>query len=199
MLIGVDFDNTIVCYDELFYKVALERMLIPANLSANKTAIRNYLRRIGQEDKWTEMQGYVYGFRMITEAEAFPGVHDFFVFCQRHGFPVRIISHKTRYPYRGEPYDLHQAAREWLVYHGFDHSIDLLSKYFFAELTKAEKLQRIQNLGCTYFIDDLPEFLTDANFPADVQRILFDPANEYGDFRDGIRVSSWTQVKALFG
>ena len=29
MLIGVDFDNTIVCYDKLFHQLALERSLIP--------------------------------------------------------------------------------------------------------------------------------------------------------------------------
>ena len=29
MLIGVDFDNTIVCYDGLFHRVAVEQGLIP--------------------------------------------------------------------------------------------------------------------------------------------------------------------------
>ena len=39
--LGIDFDNTIVIYDELFYKVALERNLIPINFSKNKLKIMN--------------------------------------------------------------------------------------------------------------------------------------------------------------
>ena len=77
MRIGVDFDNTIVCYDGLFHRVALEQGLIPASLPANKGGVRDYLRQIGREDDWTAMQGTVYGARML-EASAFPGVLDFF-------------------------------------------------------------------------------------------------------------------------
>ena len=36
MVLGVDFDNTIVRYDELFHSVAVERGLIPATLPARK-------------------------------------------------------------------------------------------------------------------------------------------------------------------
>jgi hypothetical protein len=35
----------------------------------------------------------------------------------------------------------------------------------FLEPTKADKLTRIATLGCTHFIDDLPEFLSDPGFP----------------------------------
>jgi len=69
--IGIDFDNTIVCYDTLFRQVALEQGLIPADLPENKGAVRDYLRTAGMEDRWTAMQGDVYGKRM-NEACAFP-------------------------------------------------------------------------------------------------------------------------------
>ena len=36
MRIGIDFDNTIVSYDELFYQIAQEKKLIPAELPVNK-------------------------------------------------------------------------------------------------------------------------------------------------------------------
>ena len=55
MRIGVDFDNTIVCYDEVFHRVALERKLISPSLRVNKGAVRDHLRTIGREDAWTEM------------------------------------------------------------------------------------------------------------------------------------------------
>ena len=198
MLIGIDFDNTIVSYDALFHKIALEWGSIPPDIPINKTAIRNYLRRIDKEDIWTEMQGYVYGLRMIKEADPFPGVHQFFAFCHQNQIPVKIISHKTRYPYLGEQYDLHQAALDWLVHHSFNESIGFLIDNFYPELTKAEKLQRIKAVGCTHFIDDLPELLNEAAFPDGVQRILFDPASEYSDFQNGIQAFSWAEIRTLF-
>ena len=40
MLIGIDFDNTIVCYDRVFHKAALEKGLIPADLPPSKGRVR---------------------------------------------------------------------------------------------------------------------------------------------------------------
>ncbi len=68
MLVGVDFDNTIVCYDRLFHKAALEKGLIPPELPASKGQVRDYMRANGAEDAWTELQGYVYGPRMLDAA-----------------------------------------------------------------------------------------------------------------------------------
>ena len=39
--IGIDFDNTLVIYDQLFYKVAIERNLIPLEKVRSKLEIRN--------------------------------------------------------------------------------------------------------------------------------------------------------------
>jgi FMN phosphatase YigB (HAD superfamily) len=196
MRIGVDFDNTIVCYDALFHRVCRERNLIPAGVPVNKSDVRNYLRRIGQEDAWTEIQGYVYGARM-NEAEAYPGAVDFFRAARGAGGELCIISHKTRHPFRGPQYDLHQAALGWLEFNGFfdPARIGLPREAVFLELTKAEKLARISECGCTHFIDDLPELLTDPAFPAGVQRVLFDPNDLYPNERAYIRVKSWSEAR----
>ena len=45
MIVGIDFDNTIVCYDSLFYNIALEKGLIPSNISKSKNSVRDYLRK----------------------------------------------------------------------------------------------------------------------------------------------------------
>jgi len=100
MRIGLDFDNTIVNYDRIFHTVALEQGVIPTDLPANKTAVRDYLRSIDQEDRWTEMQGYVYGARM-SEAEAYPGALDFIQRAQAAGHTLAIVSHKTKHNYLG--------------------------------------------------------------------------------------------------
>ena len=48
--LGIDFDNTLITYDLLFKKAALEKNLIPINFPESKSLIRNYLREKGQEN-----------------------------------------------------------------------------------------------------------------------------------------------------
>lgn len=190
MRLGLDFDNTLVCYDPVFPAVALERGLIPADLPATKDAVRDYLRRVGREDDWTELQGYVYGPRM-SEAQPFPGALEFLRRCREEGVPVWIISHKTRYPFRGPQYDLHAAARQWMA------ERDLPADHVFLELTKQEKLARLGEVRCTHFVDDLPEFLAEPDFPAGVCRVLFDPHGQHQAERRFPRAASWAEVWEL--
>ncbi len=174
MVIGVDFDNTIVCYDELFHRIALERGLVPSELEPRKNEVRDFLRRAGREQDWTELQGYVYGARM-AEARPFPGVLEFFGRSRKEGLPVYIVSHKTRAPVLGPGYDLHQAARDWLAAQGFFDPARLgfsPDRVFFGG-TRQEKIGLIRTLGCTHFIDDLEETFDEATFPAGVEKILF--------------------------
>ena len=173
-IIGVDFDNTIICYDAVFHRVALEQKLIPAGIRESKNSIRNYFCEIGQENKWTELQGHVYGTRM-NEAILYPGVIDFFVTAMKKKWPIYIISHKTRYPYRGPQYDLHHAAREWLNANRFFESdyIGLKPEQVFFEQSIHEKIKKIEMMECSYFIDDLPELFSHKQFPAQVKKIHF--------------------------
>ena len=193
--IGVDFDNTIVCYDEVFYRMALADELIPAELPRDKTAVRDHLRATGREDRWTAMQGLVYGERM-AEAKPFPGVHEFLSACALRAFPVAIISHRTRQPIVGNPCDLHAAAYRWLEVNGI---VDLVPRdaIYFRE-TRDEKVTRIRETGCTHFIDDLPEFLAEPMLPADLHRILFDPAQVVRE-KAGLTVAaSWSEIQRIF-
>ncbi len=198
-MIGIDFDNTIVCYDEVFQAVAVEQGLVPAEAATSKTAIRDHLRSVGQEDRWTELQGTIYGPRMM-DARPFPGVVEFFAACRAAGVPVAIVSHRTRYPYLGERHDLHAAARDWLARHGFHDrtGIGLPVERVFFEETKEAKLARIAEVGCTHFIDDLPELLAHPLFPTDVRRILFDPHGQHGALPEVDLLSSWHAAPALF-
>lgn len=195
MIIGVDFDNTIVCYDGIFHRIALERGIIPASLPRDKTTVRDHLRQTGREPDWTEMQGYVYGPRLI-DAQPYPGVLEFFQAAARRGIEVRIVSHKTRHPFLGEQHDLHAAAWGWLEANGFFDPvrIGIRRDQVFLELTKESKHQRIGTLGCTHFIDDLPEFLLDPGFPTGVEGIHFDPCFTAKP-ENGLRsAQSWSQI-----
>ncbi|MEI6504076.1 MAG: haloacid dehalogenase-like hydrolase [Armatimonadota bacterium] len=197
MILGVDFDNTIVCYDEVFHAAALERELIPAHLPVSKDSVRDYLRRCDQEEAWTELQGYVYGPRM-RDAQPFPGVLEFLGDCAKAGLPLWIVSHKTRHPYRGPQYDLHESARQWLADHGV-HEAGLARDHVFFELTKLDKLQRLGQIGCTHFIDDLPEFLAEPTFPAGVERLLFDPNDHHPREQRFPRLRAWSEAGELLG
>jgi hypothetical protein len=197
MRIGIDFDNTIVSYDALFHKVALERGLIPHDIPVNKVAVRDYLRLAGKEALWTEMQGYVYGARM-DEALAYPGMIEFLSAAAAAGHEVAVISHKTKHPFLGPQYDLHAAARIWVKKHLCKDAIALVpATHVFFELTKEEKLARIEAFRCDIFIDDLPEILQAKAFPTAARRVLFDPErNHAGADLPGIRViHSWNEFE----
>ncbi len=199
MRIGVDFDNTIICYDHAFHALALEKQLIPEGLPRNKGRVRDYLHVHGREDDWTKLQGIIYGAR-LEEATPFSGVFDFFRFCREQNLRVFIISHKTRHPYLGPKYDLHQAAYQWLTLHGaFDEAdLGLSMDNVFFELTREDKFHRIALERCTHFIDDLPEFLCEPAFPRQVVRLLFDPNGNHRTANGFERFSSWHLIHKKF-
>jgi hypothetical protein len=186
--IGLDFDNTIVSYDGLFHLLALERSLIPAEIPPSKTAVRDHLRSAGREDQWTALQGIAYGERM-GGAAPFPGVFDFMRAALRDGAKLSIISHRTQHPIVGEPVDLHSAARSWLKKHGVLDLVSAADIHF--ELTRAGKARRLSAAGCDYFVDDLPEFLSDRDFPDRIERILFDPTRTHAPDDRWRTVGSW--------
>ena len=196
MIIGVDFDNTIVCYDGPFRKLAVQQGLAPDNIPGAKNAVRDYLRQIGQEDRWTELQGYTYGPGM-SAARLFPGVLEFFDRCRRVGQEVFIISHRTRYPFLGPRHDLHQAARDFLAEHGFHDParIGLGADHIHLCESLAEKVTRVNQAGCTHFIDDLPEVLAAVELRADVEKMLFDPNGQHADSPGVRRFASWRTIE----
>ena len=174
MRIGIDFDNTIVSYDALFHQVALEKQLISSSLPKSKLAVRDYLRESNKENLWTLMQGEVYGSRM-DDAIAYPGFFKFAKQAQECGHHIFIISHKTRHPFAGPKYDLHQAAKNWVNKFMTLNDIALNENTdAFFEITKEDKISRIFQLNCDIFIDDLPEILAMPGFPDNTQKILFD-------------------------
>ncbi len=176
MLIGIDFDNTIINYHDIFHTVAVDKSLIPPYVHRSKNAVRDYLRTKGQEQAWTALQGFVYGIG-IEKARPFPGVMDFLQGCKRHGIGTVIISHKTRYPVIGHRYDLRKAAMKWLEAQDFfDTRRTGLSEHMVHfSSTIEEKVRTISETGCTAFVDDLLEIFTHADFPGHIHKYLFAP------------------------
>lgn len=198
--LGIDFDNTIVNYDNLFYKYALEANLIEPGVLRTKRDIRDSIRRLPDgNDRWTELQGMVYG-RYMDEAEPTDGLESFLIKCQEKGIRVIIISHKTPYPAMGPRYDLHAAAKKWLKDREFNERFGITDNNTLFVYTLLEKLGMISERHCTHFIDDLRELLTHPQFPPEVIRILFSKEQEI-DLPDNINhFKSWIEIgDYLFG
>ena len=174
--IGIDFDNTIVTYDEVFCAAARERGLVDARFAGSKQAVRDLIRLLPDgEFAWQRLQGHVYG-TGIVDAGMFAGVDPFLRRCRRDGATVFVVSHKTEFGHHDAAHvNLRKAALGWMTGHGFfrPDGYAIPAENVFFEGTRAEKLARIARLGCSHFIDDLEEVLTDAKFPAGVARILF--------------------------
>ena len=93
----------------ILYQEHDEKSLIEESLPIHKTAIRDFLRSQGQDDQFTLLQGEVYGLR-ILEAEPAEGMLNALGELHKRGVPMVLVSHKTKTPYKGPAYDLHQAA-----------------------------------------------------------------------------------------
>lgn len=198
MIIGIDLDNTIVDYEGVFYQEALEQNLIPVDFPATKRSISLYLRETYGNERWTLLQGHVYGLCM-AKARLFEGVDRFLNECRSRAMTVLIISHKTKYPAFGPPHDLHLAATTWLRDQGFFSPEGFAipsSSVFFAE-TRREKVNLIKKNLCDVFIDDLPEVFEEMRFPDKSQKILFDPANEWSEWKKGVRCQSWNGISQI--
>ena len=177
MRIGIDLDNTIICYDRIFHTVAVERDQIPRTFANEKQAIRDYIRKLPDgEVAWTALQAEIYGPR-LSEAEVFPGVHETLRNWRANGHELFIVSHKTRYAAadRAQACDLRVAALAWLSENALagppDAPVSLANIHFASE--RAAKCRIISDLCCDLFVDDLTEVFLEADFPAHVRGVLF--------------------------
>jgi hypothetical protein len=173
--IGIDFDNTIITYDDVFRAAAKAKGLIAADCSGSKQAVRDAIRLLPDgELAWQRLQGQVYG-KGIAAATMVAGVAAFLRRAKAEDCAIVVVSHKTEYGhFDPDRVNLRKAALDWMTGQGLfdgDHGIALENVYF--ESTRSEKLKRIAALSLTHFIDDLEEVLTDPDFPPDVARILF--------------------------
>ena len=116
--IGIDFDNTIIDYQHVFHKIAVDKGLINKNFPKSKLEIRDYLRSKNMDYEFTLLQGEAYGPKIIL-ANEYNGLIEVLKLLKIKKIDTVIVSHKTRYPYKGPKYDLRKYALEWLESKGF--------------------------------------------------------------------------------
>jgi hypothetical protein len=198
MRIGIDFDNTIVCYDNVFSAAARQLGFVEASWTVTKTQLRNWLRaQNGGEAKWQRLQGHAYG-SGIMFAAPFPGIIDFLDAAAQRNADVFVVSHKTQYGHKDKGRtDLREAARKWMIQTGLlREEGGLKSDRIFFEDDLEAKVKRIAALDLDVFIDDLPEVFLHRAFPPAVTQILFGlkAFNHCG--REIRAVESWERIRS---
>ena len=196
--VGIDLDNTLVCYNAVFERLARERGIQLGDAPVNKQNIRDAVRAAAGNDVWTELQGLAYGPKM-GGALLMPGAKGFLTWARAHGIALFVVSHKTRRSAAGG-HDLHAPAVEWMRSHAFFSPDGFgleFGKHVFLEETREAKFGRIADLGLTHFIDDLEEFLTDPAFPSGVERLHYAPQG--GPAAQGMRnFGTWRGIHDHF-
>ena len=198
MRIGIDFDNTVACYNGVFHAAALERGLIPADLPNDRQSVRDFLRAQGRDADFTVLQGYVYGARMDL-VTLYPGFVETLQELVAAGHILYLVSHKTQQAIAGPPYDLHSAARGFLEARKLIGTANgLRPENVFFELTKEDKVTRALALGCEVFIDDLPEILEMSAVRDHMRAILFDPEGHFERQQGAVdsieHYASWREI-----
>ena len=195
MLIGLDFDNTIVSYESALSFLADKTLSLPPEIPRTKLEIRDFLRACGREVEWTSFQGLLYGPGM-EYAKPFEGAIEVLHDLAQLGHHLVIVSHRSPHPYAGPPFDLHKFAREWISKNlkgcGLFHDDAV---YFLP--TKSEKIDAIRRIGSNVFLDDLPEVLLDEFFPKSAKGILFDPSSKLGNLPIEHQITSWCELPTV--
>jgi hypothetical protein len=176
--IGIDFDNSIVDYGDIFRKRAFERGYLSSTISLSKEEVKIKIKSLSNgEQKWGVLQAEVYS-EGINGAVIMKGFSSFVAECRRCHLPLSIISHKSKHnPYDLKRRNLQYPALDWMKKNRFFDK----GGYAFTEdrvfllETLEDKVGCIKTLNCSHFIDDLRKVLNHSNFPKGVKKILFSP------------------------
>jgi hypothetical protein len=200
-VLGIDFDNTLVTYDALIHRAALERGLIAADIDAAKRSVRDRIRELPDgEIEWQKLQALVYG-PLMPQARLVDGVAEFVTACHRGGLRLFIVSHKTEFAgYDATGTNLRTAALDWMTANRFfdARGLGLCRDDVYFEGTRGAKIDRIRALRCSHFIDDLEEVLCDPSFPPGIEKLLFAPDAAGGVSGDLRVMPSWRAIGEYF-
>lgn len=174
--IGIDFDNTIICYDGIFADIAIQKGWLPQGSNKSKSEVKKALLEIdGDDERWQILQSIVYGTDEILKAPFFEGVTDFLKSFKH--FELYIVSHKSKYSHKDPSKNLRITAKKWMKENKITNFI-AEERIFFKE-TRDEKVKKIAELGCDIFIDDLTEVFDEKNFPTNCAPILFNSLEKH--------------------
>lgn len=190
--IGIDLDNTIICYDRCFYEVGFEIGMLPKNLESKKNTVKEFLTKQNNRQKdWEYLQGLVYG-KCINRANLFEGSLEFIEAALASGnISISIVSHKTIFAHHDpERTNLRESAIRFLKKSGLISAERLSENQIYFCDSIDEKVDKISRLKCYTFIDDLEKIFLHPNFPKNCRPILFGNMSENSN-----SFSTWVDLK----
>lgn len=185
MRIGLDFDNTLICYDPVFSALARARGWA-AGRGSKRLIKERLLKEDGNDLRWQALQAEAYG-RTIMSAKPFPGAVEFLRRAREEGHELFIVSHKSEASHFDPSVRLRLWAKRWIAKH-----LRVAPSRCYFESTRAAKVKRIAELKLDLFVDDLEEVLAHPAFPATTAALRFDPAAPQAAAR--ARVRSWREL-----
>ena len=192
--LGLDFDNTIVNYGNLFGNLAFSKKLITSKILKDKESVKNFMILKGKEEDWTKLQGEVYG-KEILKAKPYAFFKKSLSGIDSDKVNKLIISHKTLYPIKGKKYNLHNTATKWLIKNNIYNKYKYFQKEnIFFEETFKKKINRIKKMQCDIYVDDLKSVLME--LPKSINKILFDPYFIETKSTNYKIIRSWNELKS---
>lgn len=204
--LGLDLDNTIICYDHVFVNVAKSMNIIPQDYMGSKQSLKQFIfqKFLDGEIIWQQLQGQIYG-KYIHEARVYDGFFPFLKKClTKPNMKISIVSHKTIYGHMDpEKINLRKAALDWLTDNQIIGYENFSSENVFFESSREEKVKKIRDLACTHFVDDLIEVFSENMFPKKIKKFLFSPnGRNYELNLSGMKIErylTWMEIEnALF-
>jgi hypothetical protein len=198
MRIGLDFDNTLAIYDNIFKCLGKDH--VRPDWSGSKKDLKNYLNPTSNGQLlWQKIQGMAYGQEM-HRAQLADGVANFLLRAKYRNCEVFIVSHKTRFGHYDESKTpLREVSLKWMQDNYFfseDHYNFKRENVFFLS-ERSQKIQKITELKLDFFIDDLIEVLGDEKFPPSTKKILFGCDDH---FDTTFSSENWDEIsKYIFG
>ena len=143
--IGIDFDNTIVYYDDVFYNLAFNKGWIKKNRKLSKNEIRDFIHKSNNGiEKWKVLQSMVYS-SLISNAPPMPEVFKFIKICNDFDISVHIVSHKTKYAeINTNGNNLRKKALEWIYTHKAKFRVNLPDSSINFMDTREDKIKFIK-------------------------------------------------------
>ena len=200
MRIGLDLDNTLVCYDHVFALESKKLGIVASSWAGSKQELKDELQlRPNGERLWQTLQGRVYGPGM-GQALMFPGVASFLMRSRGRGDDLFIVSHKTEFGhFDSTKTPLRAAAICWMESIGFfdQNRFGLAEGNVFFEGTRSEKVERISCLNLDIFIDDLEEVFEGEGFPP-IKKVLFNAKAKRNSY--DLHCTDWSEIgRHIFG
>jgi hypothetical protein len=193
--IGLDFDNTIVDYRNV-YKSLAKKFDVPASGVINKNIIKKFIITEFGEPQWTKLQGEIYG-PLIDLATLSVGFEKFITnTINKESAKISIISHRTQTPDSGDNYNLHEFAQDWLKKNLSQSILSKVNIYFLETIEK--KIDQINTSKVDYFVDDLEKILTHPNLSKDIKKIFYTPDKNEASLNGKIvTIHNWLDLENI--